>query len=112
MQYIHFASTYRLHKTTQMNSADMNTWKGEVTDIWGKWLPHLRDTKRDYEAEDMIYGSKIEVQKKAKSEIDHQDVPSKQTVCNVQNSKDLVIEPNEAKSGMKSVVLIVMVYHI
>ena len=98
---LHFASTSRLYKTTEMKSADMNSWKGEVTDIWGKWLPHLRDTTRDYEAEDiMIYGSKVEVQKKAKSEIDHQDV---------RNGKDLVIQPNEAK-GMKSVVLILKDY--
>ena len=88
---------------TQMNSADMNTWKGEVTDIWGKWLPHLRDTTGDYETEGiMIYGSKVEVQKTTKGEIDHQDVLSKQTACNVHNGKDLTIEPNEAKSGMKS----------
>ena len=80
-----------------MNDGDMNAWKGDVTDIWGKWLPHLRDTKRDYEAKDnMIYSSEVGVQKKPQSEIDHQDGHSKQTISSV-----IVIEPSEAKSGMK-----------
>ena len=73
-----------------------------MTDIWQKWLPHLRDTKRDYDAEDnVIYSSDVGVQKTPESEIEHQDGQSKQTICSVQNGNGLIVEPNKAKSGMK-----------